>query len=63
MNKLNKIIACFLAFILCLSLFGCGGDVEVLDATQPVTESATQPAETNVPQESSISPAPVSITE
>lgn len=63
MNKLNKILACFLAFILCFSLFGCGGDVEVLDATQPVTESATQPAETNAPQESSISPALYRVTD
>lgn len=63
MKKLNQFLTCFLILVLCLSLFGCGGEVEVLDTTQPVTEAATQPAETDAPQESTISPALYRVTD
>ena len=63
MSKFNKFLACFLIFVLCLSLFGCGGEVEVLDTTQPATEPVTQPAETDAPQESAISPALYLVTD
>ena len=63
MSKFNKFLACFLIFVLCLSLFGCGGEVEVLDTTQPVTEPVTQPTETDAPQESAISPALYRVTD
>ena len=59
MSKFNKLLVCFLAFILCLSLFGCGGEVEVLDTTQP----ATQPTQTDAPQESTVSPALYRVTD
>ena len=63
MSKFNKFLTCFLVFILCLSLFGCGREVEVLDTTQPATEFATQPTETDVPQQSTISPALYRVTD
>lgn len=58
-RSVHASLAVFLILVLCLSLFGCGNDVVVLDTTQP----AAQPEETAAPSPSTISPALYLVTD